>query len=439
VRAAARVASLVRFALRYPAVSRAEITEFQSRRLRRLIAHARAAVPYYRRLLDAHGVRPEDVRSLDELGRLPTTTKRDIQALPAAEVVARGFRPERLVHHRTSGSSGEPLTIRRTWLEERLYGVFRLRALRGYGGRLRDRRAAIGIVRARDPRDRDDLQRVARRLGLLPRTDVDCLLPPADILAALRRLAPDVVSGTPAVLAEVAPLVSEQDRRVLQPRFLTIGGEVLTPLMRAQIARAFRAPVYELYGAHEVSLIAWQCPRSEDLHLCEDNVIAEILVDGRPARPGEAGEIVLTRLDAYAMPFIRYRLGDVVTRGGDACACGAPFATIRAVQGRMLDYFPLPGARVIHPYDLVLTILPRTAAWMRQYQLIQEREDRIVLLVAPLAPPGPGDVAALERAVRQRLGEGVEFGVELVDEIRIERNGKFRVSRSLVKSAYEPA
>jgi phenylacetate-CoA ligase len=310
--------------------------------------------------------------------------------------------------------------------------------VRAYGGRLRDRRAVIGIVRRRDPRDRQALQRAARRLGLLRRTDVDCLLPPADIVAALRRLAPDIVSGTPAVLAELAPLVTEEDRRAIHPRFLTVGGEVLTPLMRRQIARAFRAPVYELYGAHEFSLIAWQCPRTEDLHLCEDNVIAEVLVDGRPARPGEAGEIVLTRLDAYAMPFIRYRLGDVVTRGEPACACGEPFATIRAVQGRMLDYFPLPGDRVIHPYDLVLTILPRTSAWMRQYQLVQEREDRIVLLVAALAAPGPGDVAALEQAVRERLGAGVAFSVRLVDEIRIERNGKFRVSRSLVRSAYEP-
>lgn len=434
--AGARVIPLLRFARRYPRVSREEISAFQSAALRRLVAHAYADVPYYRRLFDRHGLRPERVRTLADLAAIPITGKKDIQALPAGDVVARGLDPARLIHHRTSGSTGEPITIRRTWIEERLGAIFRLRALRDYGQRLRDRRAFIGIVRDRDPRDHDLPQRIARAFGLCGKERIDCLLPPVEIVRALSRLSPDVVIGTPAVLAEVAPLIGADDRARIHPRYVVVGGEVLTPLMRQRIGEAFRAPVRELYGSHELSMIAWECARG-DLHVCEDNVIVEVQRDGRPAAPGETGEIVATRLHSYAMPFIRYRLGDVVARGEPACACGGPFATIRAVQGRMIDYFPLPGGRVIHPYDLVLTILPRSAPWMRQYQLVQEREDRITLRVATLTPPSPADVAVVEEAVRARLGPDVAFNVSLVPEIRMEANGKFRVSRSLVRSAHD--
>ncbi len=75
--------------------------------------------------------------------------------------------------------------------------------------------------------------------------------------------------------------------------------------------------------------------------------------DGRPAAPGERGEVVLTALHSFAMPFIRFRLGDIVTKGDSHCACGQPFATIRSVQGRMFDYFPLPDGRLVHPYEII--------------------------------------------------------------------------------------
>jgi phenylacetate-CoA ligase len=435
--ARARLIPLLRFARRYPRVSREEIGAFQAAELRRLVAHAYADVPYYRRLFDRHGLRPEQIRTPADLAAVPITSKRDIQALPAPDVVARGFDPARLIHHRTSGSTGEPLTIRRTWIEERLGDIFRLRAVRAYGWRLRDRRAVMGIVRDRDPRDHELPQRIARALGFFRKEEIHCLAPPAEIVRALCRMSPDVIGGMPAVLAEVASLIGEGERARIHPRYVVVGGEVLTPLMRQRIGEAFRAPVHELYASHELPLIAWECARERKLHVCEDNVIVEVLNEGRPAEPGETGEVVATRLHAYAMPFIRYRVGDAVTRGEPACPCGQPFATIRAVQGRMLDYFPLADGRVIHPYDLVLTILPRSTPWMRQYQLVQEREDRIALLVVPLTPPSPAEVGVVEDAVRAQLGPRVEFTVRLVPEIRAEPTGKFRVSRSLVRSAYE--
>lgn len=166
-------------------------------------------------------------------------------------------------------------------------------------------------------------------------------------------------------------------------------------------------------------------------------MIIEVLKDGIPAAEGERGEVVATNLHAFAMPFIRYRLGDIVTKGVETCRCGKPYATIQAVQGRMLDYFPLPGGRVIHPYEILLILLHGAASWIRQYQLLQEREDRITLQVVSSPIPTFAELLHAQEAVSSLLGPDVEFLITLVPEINLEPSGKFRVSRSLVRSAYD--
>ena len=422
---------------RHARASREEIVAYQGAHLRRLVSHAYTSVPYYRALFDRHGIAPHHVRTVADLALIPVTSKRDLQRAPAVEVVARGLDPDRLLVHMTSGSSGEPLSIRRTWLEERLGTAFRLRALRDLGLRVTDRRVGVGLLRPHDPRDWDLPQRMLRRLGLYRKAALDCRSAPEEILRRLEELRPDVIAGFPGVICRIAQVIAGGRPTTLRPRLLMSGGEVLTPLMRREITEAFGAPVVELYGTHELGMIAWQCTKMGGFHVSDDSVIVEVLKDGRPARPGEVGEVVATRLHALAMPFIRYRLGDLVTQGDTPCPCGAPFSTILTVQGRMLDYFPLANGRLFHPYELVMIILNHGTRWIGQYQLTQERRDRVVLQVVPRLSPSPEDIGGLERAARETLGPGVEFQVVLVPEIPLEVTGKFRVSRSLVESAYD--
>jgi phenylacetate-CoA ligase len=434
----ADVLSTVWSVARHARASRDEIVAYQSAHLRRLVSHAYGSVPHYRALFDRHGIAPHQVRTVTDLALIPVTTKRDLQRTPAVEVVARGLDPDRLLVHTTSGSSGEPLSIRRTWLEERLGTAFRLRALRDFGLRATDRRVGIGLLRPHDARDWDLPQRMLRALGLYRKAAVDCRSAPEEILRRLEELRPDVITGFPGVICRIARVIAGGRPTTLRPRLLISGGEVLTPLMRREITEAFGVPVVELYGSHEFGMIAWQCTKRGGFHVSDDSVIVEVLKDGRPARPGEVGEVVATRLHAFAMPFIRYRLGDLVTRGDTPCPCGAPFSTICTVQGRMLDYFPLANGRLVHPYELtVMMILDHGSRWIGQYQLTQERRDRVVLRVVPRQSPSPADIAGLEKTAREHLGPGIEFQVVLVPEIPLEVTGKFRVSRSLVESAYD--
>jgi len=408
---------------------RGRIAAFQTERFRALIRHAYERVPYYRRSFERAGLRVDDVRSLADLARIPLTSRSDLQSLPARHVVAAGFDPRKLLVHLTSGSSGLPLTVRRAWFEERLLQAYRLRVLLRLGMRLTDRRVAVVFVPSEEPARR-------RKAGLLRYEEIDCFLPPASVLARLRELRPAVLRGYPATLADLAVHLTNADRKQIRPRLVVTDSAMLTVDMRRRIRDGFGARVIDFYDSHEFNMIAWECKAGASYHVSDTSVLVEVLRDGRAAEPGEQGELVATALHSFAMPFIRYRLGDWVTRGPSCCACGAANSTLGAVHGRTFDRFELPGGRTIDPYRLA-TDLVRFAPWLRQFQIVQERIDRIRVRLAAMgdcAPPVRW-AAELQQLFSASLGEGISVETELVDRIPTEPSGKFRPYYSLVSDA----
>jgi phenylacetate-CoA ligase len=266
---------------------------------------------------------------------------------------------------------------------------------------------------------------------------LDGMQPAEEVVRRLEAFRPHLLAALPGILCLTADHLLATGRQDIRPRILVVGGEVLTPLMRRRLTDAFGVEPVQTYASHEFPLMGWECHVSGELHTCDDAVIVEVVRDGQPVAPGEEGEVVVTNLHAYAMPFIRYRLADVVTRGSEQCACGQPFSTIRAIQGRMIDYFTLPDGRRLHPYRILERLLPGGDAWIRQYQLLQDRPDRIVMQVVPSEAPTPELQDRISRAITPLLGSGVEFQVRVVDGIPLERSGKYRHSRSLVAPNYD--
>jgi phenylacetate-CoA ligase len=423
-------------AWRHTRASRAELRAWQDARLRRLVLHAYESVPFYRRLFDRHRLHPRHIRGTMDLELIPTTDKAMMRKEGAAALLAQGHDASSLLAVRTSGSSGEPFTIHRTVMEDKLQYLLRLRTFRAFGVRARDRVVAVGVGGRPETGDGKLIGRSLRAFGIHRRRLVDGLQHPAQVAVQLREARPDVLVGLPGMLDGLtAPELGDIVAGV-RPRLVVIGGEVATPAMRLRIRQTFAAPLYETYGSHECPLIAWECRHSGDLHTCDDGVLVEVLQDGRAAEPGERGEVVLTNLHAYAMPFLRYRIGDLATRA-DGCRCGLPFASIGEIQGRMIDYFPLPDGRLLHPYEIVSRLVWGPGEWLRQYQLVQERRDRVVLYAVTDGPPSPERLEEIGRPVRPMLGPAVEFEVRVVERIPVESTGKLRPSRSLVHSEYD--
>jgi phenylacetate-CoA ligase len=422
---------------RHSRASRAEVKEYQDAQLRRLVVHAYENVPYYRRLFDRHRLHPRHIRGTVDLDLIPITSKQVMRGRPAAELIDRRLTEDKLLRVCTSGSTGEPFLVRRTYLEQALNVVFRHRAQRSFGLRLNDRIAYVGRGRAHDPQEKKIAGRLIRSVGVHPSLRLDGMQPPEAVVRQLEAFKPDGLIALPGILCFTADYLLSTGRTDIRPRILVVGGEVLTPLMRRRLTEAFGVEPVQTYASHEFPLLGWECRRSGEYHTCDDAAILEVLRDGRAALPGEEGEVVVTNLHTYSMPLLRYRLADVVTRGGEQCACGRPFSTIRSVQGRMIDYFALPDGRRLHPYRILEQLMAGGDAWIRQYQLLQDRPDHIVMKVVPNQVPTPELQGRISSAVALLLGSGIEFEVRVVEGIAPGPGGKYRHSRSLIASAYE--
>jgi len=250
----------------------------------------------------------------------------------------------------------------------------------------------------------------------------------------LAALQPDVIGGYPSVLAHIALYQAERDHFNNKYRFILSGGESLPPFRRRTIEQGFGRRVFDIYGSHEFNLLAWQCRDSGWYHICDDNVILEVLRNGRPAAVGERAEVVATGLHGYAMPFIRYRLGDIVTRGPETCPCGQPFSTLGAIQGRMHDYFRFSNGRLIHPHELIIPMMEDDSSWLDRYRLVQEKENRVVLWIQSFCTPDEGQLNRVKKMAEKVLPAEVEFHVNIVKNLPVEPSGKFRICRSMVNS-----
>ncbi len=404
------------------------IREYRDRHLRRTLRHAQMNVPLYKNLWNSQGVSPDAIHGAGDLTALPIVTRKHFRARPDHETFAHGTDPERLITVRTTGSTGEPFVVRRTPIEDFIFHAFRMRAMISFGLRPTDRMARIGThAHGQSPL----AWRVAQRFGIFKQIQVPLLETPSNIVAALREARPDIVTGNSGVLARVAREIKARPKGALRPRFVVTSSEMLTSGMRRRISGGFACPVYDTYCSEEFGLIAWECLETGLYHVCDDNVVVEVLKDGRPARKGERGEIIITALHYFVMPFVRYLLGDEVVAGPTPCPCGAPFSTLAEISGRSIDHLRLPGGREIYS-AAAAHVIQSHAQWVEQYELVQERIDLIIIRMVAAEPPAPAALFLLRDKLADLLGPEVDIRLDLVPEIAPGPGEKFRILRSLV-------
>jgi len=387
------------------------------------LRHAFENVPFYRSRFLAAGIRESDFRGEIPVSALPIVSREEVQGAQRAETIDSRVDPDRLVGYDTSGSSGKPLMVLRTPLEDRLLHAVRLRRYLELGLRLHEKR--VSLLYSEGAAADAPAPRVRLYLGALARTSIHYRESPRTVVEHLLRIRPQFLQGYPGVLCEIARHVSESERERIGLRLMACGGELLTAEARRRIESSFGARLFNCYGTSEFNLAASECPVSGLMHVQSESCLAEVLQGDRPVAPGETGELVLTALHSYAMPFIRYRTGDYVVRGPDACPCGAPVPTLASVAGRTADHFRDPGGDLIHPFEIEGKLTPYIAP-IRQYQIAQtsptEIEVRIRLSddsAKPQVDPLRNDYGAYEK-------RGVRVSVIYVDELPSQPGGKFK-------------
>lgn len=223
-----------------------------------------------------------------------------------------------------------------------------------------------------------------------------------------------------------------RDGTVLGLRAIVPTSEPLSEAQRERVTRVFGAPIQNEYGCGEVGAIAYECERGL-LHTMTESVVVEVLTgDGRPAGPGEEGEVLVTDLNNYAMPLIRYRLGDQAVRGGD-CKCGRPFPTLERVVGRVHDVVFTPAGKRWHgeKMDYLMSAVHQDVFPFRRYQVVQQETDLLEVRLVSEEPVPEAARRLIEEYVRDRL-DGMRAHVRRVDRIERSPSGKLRLVKNEV-------
>ena len=409
-----------------------ELTAIQQGGLRRVLRHARDYVPFYARRFDDAGIEPDAIRSVDDLRKLPLMTRQD--ARRSTEERASRIPPHATIKKTTGGTTGEPLLIGYEPDSDHWRNAVKMRGYGWAGQRPGDCTLHYWGFPTKGPAP--FMRRAKLRVDRAIKRDIyiDCTLRGDDELAKvvdiIRREKPKFLVCYTQAGGDLARFINARSLRDWGPIAVICGAERLFTHDREAILQAFGAEPFETYGCREVMLIGSECERHDGLHESMENVVVELIVTEengtqRAAREGELGEVVLTDLHNFSMPFIRYANGDTATAGPSArCACGRGLRRIRSVEGRTTETLrDGDGARVSGMvFNLIFSALAKSVS---QFQAVQHKDGSITLRVIPTAQV-PLDAAAMAhiRTNCEKYLKGVAIKVEPVAEIMVTKSGK---------------
>jgi len=404
---------------RYPFKPRPAILRDQSRHVRRMVAHAYANVPYYRRTLDELGLKPSDFRTAEDLARLPILERRRIQEAPRDFMSGAAQRSSWLVLS-TSGSSGSPLTVfhdpRSVLSNVGHQARYRAVLLAALGRRFRYRETLIFSFSSSVLRHKDFLRERTLLAGwFIPaKQKLSMYDPPVRNVVELAAFRPDVIQSYGSYIEELFAYLAEHERAYQPPRVVGFGADGVSDSARRMMRARFGTECYGSYNAVEIGRIGFECPAHRGYHVNEDVHPLRIVDEaGRTLPPGEPGDVIVSNLVNRAMVFLNYRLGDIASLIPGPCPCGRTLPLLTYPAGRSDDWMELPSGQRLHPQAVHTLLREEYELW--QYQVTQESPLSFRLsLVAKDACDREQTRARLTAKFRQTFGEDARVEVTFV-------------------------
>ena len=405
--------------------------EHQRRELARLVTHALGTVPFHRRRLEEAGLDPSHPLNGEGWRRLPPLTRRDIQR--SGDELCSTKVPSghgRVITTKTSGSTGTPVSVRGTMFDAMVGKAFSLRHFLWHTHDFSGKLASIRRIRG----ERYDYPHGLTESRWGDTATFPFTTGPAATLSIgasiaeqaewLARQDPDYILTYPSNLRFLAAHCREHGITLPHLEHVITMGEVLNPETRHECGRAWDAPVIDVYSAQEVGIIALQCPASESHHVQSERLYVEVVDDhGSPCGPGQTGRLLVTPLHNYAMPLLRYELGDYA-EVGSPCPCGRGLPVLSRILGRERNallvaptgerYWPAFGSRKLTELAPIV-----------QHQFVQKSLDLIEARLVTERPLTSSEERSLRIYIQTSLPHRFAVSFAYCDEIPRNASGKF--------------
>lgn len=414
--------------------SPSEIRELQLVKLKSLIDYAYERIPYYRKNFEERGLKPSDINSLEDVSKLPVLTKGDIKE-NLSLMVDPNFRGK-LIKNTTSGSTGHPIVFYNDGRKNRDLTAEYLRAIKWFG-------LDIGVKEGRFSRLTSELSK-GNKINLLRKMFLNQLILPGmslseevfeDSFKKLDRFKPKILFGITSALYMFTQYILEKEKSLenINLDLIVAWAAPLYSYQRELMETTYNCPVLNLYGTREVGHIAAECPQ-KGFHINQENLLVEVVNSGNPTRAGEQGNILVTTLNKYCMPFIRYDIGDVGILDDGVCSCGRGLAMFNDVVGRTGEILITQNGKILSPnFWCRMMMWDTIAGCIKQFKVLQKTKADILIQI--IKDNGYTDVhtSYLRKLLADNLGNDTKIDFEFVDIIPPEKSGKYKLVVSELK------
>lgn len=408
------------------------LKEEQDKQLRYMINFAHNNVPYYRRLFDNLKLHTDDIRSIEDLEKLPILTKEIIKSNWG------DFKPINLKKIKyfelaTGGSIGTPFRFRITKFDRFLSGASLYRGW-GYGNYdLADEMVILGgssLDIGKKSYIEKRFQEITRNLIKLSSFDMgsDEMREYVNIINSFK---PKFIRGYASSIYLFSKWLKENNLDIYNPRAIFTTAEKLYPHMRDTIEKIFNCDIYDGYGLNDGGVAAYECSEHSGLHIDMERSVMEIVdKDGKQLDNGE-GKILATSLYNYAMPFIRYDTNDLGFITNEPCRCGRGYKLLKEVIGRDKEFLITPEGKKVHGAAFFNTIFAEILKLnsldindINQFQVIQNKVDGVIVNMICKENFNDSALEDIKEIIRKRNGWRIDFNV--VDKIEKSPSGKHK-------------
>lgn len=404
-----------------------EIQKIQRKRLRAIIKYAYHNIEFYHEKFKAVGVKPDDIRTINDLLKLPITTKSEIrEGFRRGNIFRKGLDLSKCKLAKTSGSSGDPMTVVYDGKAEDFQKAVAVRSYMEAGGRFRDKWVMIT-----SPQRAAAKKRWFQRFGLLSPMFLSLFDSVDTHVSILRKIKPDVIQGYSSTLWLIAKAIHEKGVNDIEPRVIVGTAEVLSDKARRFINSSFDLEMFDQFGGVEVGRSAWECEEHNGYHMDVDALAMEFVKNNEHVAPGERGRLLYTSLYNYAMPLIRYDVGDICVPTDELCPCGRGLPLMKHIEGRVDDFVMTPNGRIFSP--IIWTIIMRAIPGIAKYKIVQKTKRDFIVQLVKDSEFSSATIRQVNEGITKVLRDDVAIKIELMNEISKDKSGKLRAVISKVK------
>lgn len=444
-----------------------EIKRIQLKKLKKLVNYSYFNVDYYHRMFKENNINPTDIKDIQDIKKIPVLKKNVIRENFPLKITSKCIDKKFWIYNYTSGSTGKPLQYYTSYdaMQMRKANKFRNYFWSDFDSRVDSHAIIWGFIDKPSIRKGGVFQNISNLVGnfltslenypsLTVKVSIENLKNKLAYHNNPRRVLINAFDLKKENIQKYFKILTKQNPKIIRsyvsslilfpkvmknnnqlfPKSIICSGETLTAADRTMVENFFNCKVFNCYGCREFSHIAYECNQFNGFHINDEDLLVEIIKNNENVASSEIGEIIITDLNNYIMPFLRYKIEDVGTVTDEHCNCGRGLTLIKSLLGRTPDVIVTKNNKflIIHFF----TLLFQNLDGVEQFQIIQEKIDEIKVKLKVNNKYNKETEELIIHKIENYSEKTMKIEIEIVDSITLEKSGKYRFIKSEIAKNY---